>query len=302
MKIFKQVKRSKIEEILNNDEELIHKFENIKFPKNASWRKRGSWNNTAGLVDFDINSKAYHGKIYVTDKRIIFEGGRNIHIKDQGYEIEKGLCTINLEEIIQFKYSVVDQWLWKKPQLRKWDITGRWTILGNNQIFPKKDRRIIGEKIKYEACPFGPELLIEKRNGKSEKFILPKATPAIIEKLENIRKNIVDKMTSDAKDREIALDYDEAIQIWEKLGKIKEATRIRKLKTDSVKVDQTVVHGDYVDDRDTIIKDSVLNRSNVGASGDKSKSEELREAKALLDDGIIDDAEFKQMKKEILGK
>ena len=34
----------------------------------------------------------------------------------------------------------------------------------------------------------------------------------------------------------------------------------------------------------------------------KDLAEELREAKALLDEGIIDDDEFKQMKKEILGK
>ena len=33
-----------------------------------------------------------------------------------------------------------------------------------------------------------------------------------------------------------------------------------------------------------------------------SKSEELREAKSLLEDGVIDDDEFKEMKKEILGK
>jgi len=64
---------------------------------------------------------------------------------------------------------------------------------------------------------------------------------------------------------------------------------------------QINIEGDYVDDRDTIIKDSVINRSNIG-SGGKSKSKELREAKALLEDGIIDDDEFKQMKKEILGK
>jgi hypothetical protein len=42
-----------------------------------------------------------------------------------------------------------------------------------------------------------------------------------------------------------------------------------------------------------IVKDSVVS---------KSKSEELRDAKALLDDGVIDAAEFQQMKKEILGK
>ena len=83
------------------------------------------------------------------------------------------------------------------------------------------------------------------------------------------------------------------------LGEIKEAARVRKMQAEmgSVKVSQKVVHGDEV----TEIKDSVLNRSNVGAGG-KSKSEELREAKALLDDGIIDDDEFKQMKKEVLGK
>jgi hypothetical protein len=50
-----------------------------------------------------------------------------------------------------------------------------------------------------------------------------------------------------------------------------------------------------------IVKDSVVSNANIGA-GSKSKSEELRDVQTLLDDGIIDDAEFKQMKKEILGK
>jgi len=100
--------------------------------------------------------------------------------------------------------------------------------------------------------------------------------------------------------REEHLDYVGAIEIYEKLNMNKEAARIRRRMYDEKKVDQTVVHGDYVDDRDTIVKDSVINKSNIGTG--KSKSEELREAKALLDDGIIDDDEFKQMKKEILGK
>jgi hypothetical protein len=102
-----------------------------------------------------------------------------------------------------------------------------------------------------------------------------------------------------AKEREKALDYDSAIEIWEKLGEIEEAARVRKMQAEmgSVKVSQKVVHGDEV----TEIKDSVLNRSNVGAGG-KSKAEEIKEIKELLDSGAIDDAEFKQMKKEILGK
>jgi len=37
-------------------------------------------------------------------------------------------------------------------------------------------------------------------------------------------------------------------------------------------------------------------------TGGKSKAEEIKEIKELLDSGAIDDDEFKQMKKEILGK
>ena len=64
---------------------------------------------------------------------------------------------------------------------------------------------------------------------------------------------------------------------------------------------KTAVYSDYIDNRDTIVKDSVLNRPNVNTGGD-DKSEKLWEIKALLDKGIINDDEFKQMKKEILGK
>ena len=104
-----------------------------------------------------------------------------------------------------------------------------------------------------------------------------------------------------ALERETAKDYDSAINIWERLEEIKEAARIRTLKAEqgSVKVAQKVVQGDEVSK--TEIKDSVLNRSNVG-SGEKSKAEEIKEIKELLDSGAIDDDEFKQMKKEILGK
>ncbi len=131
-------------------------------------------------------------------------------------------------------------------------------------------------------------------------YFMSKHSPTIISKAEEIK---FQNKCLLAEEREKALDYDEAIAIYENLGKPEEAKRVRKLKAEqgAVKVDQTVVHGDYVDDRDTIVKDSVVNKSNIGAGG-KSKSEELRDAKALLDDGIIDEDEFKQMKKEILGK
>jgi hypothetical protein len=114
---------------------------------------------------------------------------------------------------------------------------------------------------------------------------------------------------NEAYTKEEDLDYAGALRIWESLGDRSEAKRIRKKMREEgkVKVDQTVVHGDYVDDRDTtyiddrdtIIKDSVVNRSNIGGG---SKAEGLREAKSLFEEGLIDESEYKQMKKEILGK
>ena len=101
--------------------------------------------------------------------------------------------------------------------------------------------------------------------------------------------------------KEQALNYSEAAKIWEELGEIKEAARIRKIITEQskVKVDQTVVHGDQF--TKTEIKDSVVSKSNIGSGGD-DKLTKIKELKELHDAGAIDDAEFKQMKKEILGK
>ena len=117
-------------------------------------------------------------------------------------------------------------------------------------------------------------------------------------------------MRREASEREMALDYDSAIRIWEELGQIKEAARVRKLKAEQsvVKVDQTVVHGDYVDDRDTtyiddrdtIVKDSVVNRSSIGAGGD-DKLGKIKELKKLHDSGAIDDDDYEKMKREIIG-
>jgi len=103
-----------------------------------------------------------------------------------------------------------------------------------------------------------------------------------------------------AEEREKARDYEPAIEIWEELGEITEAARVRKMHAEmgAVKIAQNVVHGDYVDDRDTIVKDSVVSKSNIGSGDDKLTK--IKELKELHDSGTIDDDEFKQMKKEIL--
>ena len=119
-------------------------------------------------------------------------------------------------------------------------------------------------------------------------------------------KGNTDKLISElrikiARELERLLRYEEAIEVWEGLGNHDEAARIRKLKVEqgAVKVSQKVVHGDEV--TKTEIKDSVLNRSNVGSGGD-DKLTKIKELKELHDAGAIDDDEFKLMKKEILGK
>ena len=137
-------------------------------------------------------------------------------------------------------------------------------------------------------------------NGPETMFSLKEDIQEIQEQIEVIFWNL---MRQKAKQCEENLDYEQAIKLWENIGEPDQAKRIRKRMQDEgkVKVDQTVVHGDYVDDRDTIVKDSVVNKSNIGAGG-KTKGERIKLIKELLDSGAIDDDEFKQMKKEILGK
>ena len=118
-----------------------------------------------------------------------------------------------------------------------------------------------------------------------------------------IKEAIIEAKAKLAGELEDLLRYKEAIDIWEELGIHKEAKRIRKKVKEEgkVKVNQTVVHGDYVDDRDTIIKDSVVSRSNI-SSGGSSRMQELKELKEMLSEGLIDKDDFKEMKKEIMGK
>ena len=103
-----------------------------------------------------------------------------------------------------------------------------------------------------------------------------------------------EKIGEELENREL---YDEAENWYSHNRMTKKATEMRKKKADMA-APKTEIN---IDDRDTIIKDSVVNKSNI-ATGGKSKAEELREAKALFDEELIDESEYKQMKKEILAK
>ena len=115
---------------------------------------------------------------------------------------------------------------------------------------------------------------------------------------------VKDELLKRAKHHEKLLEFDQAANIYKKYGMDDDVIRLRE----KSKVKQTIVHGDYVDDRDTtyiddrdtIIQDSVVSKSRIGSGS--SKMQELKELTAMKEKGLIDDDEFKQMKKEILGK
>ena len=102
-----------------------------------------------------------------------------------------------------------------------------------------------------------------------------------------------------AKERESAKDYVAAIGIWEELGEIREAARVRTLKSEqgAVKVTQKVVHGDEV--TKTEIKDSVVSKSSIG--GGYSKMQELKDLAKMKKEGLISDEEYEKMKQDIIG-
>ena len=106
-----------------------------------------------------------------------------------------------------------------------------------------------------------------------------------------------------AKNHEKMLEFDEAVMIYQELEIEDEVIRVRKLKSEqgAVKVDQTVVHGDYVDDRDTIIKDSVVSKSSIGAGGDGGDlTAKLQQLAQMHKDGILSDEQFEAAKNKLL--
>ena len=104
-----------------------------------------------------------------------------------------------------------------------------------------------------------------------------------------------------AEKHEKLLEFEEAAKIYKQYEMDNEVVRVRKLKAEqgAVKVNQKVVHGDEI--TKTEIKDSVVSKSSIGAGGD-DKFARLEKLTEMKEKGLIDDDEFQQMKKEILGK
>ena len=89
---------------------------------------------------------------------------------------------------------------------------------------------------------------------------------------------------------------------WDKVERVVMKAKIQYEKDSRKKtiIQGNYIKGDYVDDRDTIVKDSVINRSNVGAGGD-DKVAKLEKIANLKKEGLIGDDDYEKMKREIIG-
>ena len=234
------------------------------------------------------------GNLFITNKRIIFEDATG------------EMCYFFLHEDIKNTEGRNGTWLntghlsfnlfgWEDRDIDWNNLFADANDVAENAI--ESDAALM-----YDTVSYGKDLS-EKLN--SEFYSNPEERVKLYEQKvklyeQNKEETRIQNEIVKAKHHEKLLDFDKAAKIYKELEMDDELIRIRKLKSEqgAVKVSQKVVHGDEI--TKTEIKDSVINRSNVG--GGSSKAEELREAKALLDEGLINENDYEKMKKEILGK
>ncbi len=280
-------------------------------------------------LDKGKNVGLFGGSLKLTKKYIIFTGRNSkedltISIKyiTNYYPVELGIGRdvsgtiggISIDYTDQLGYS---NFLFKVGDQKKWltEIGKIWNLTDIQLEKKAKQFESVAKTINnYEEC-----IEIWERIGKHEEatrvkeIIKNKIEKAkkhenlvefekavIVYKQLGIDEEVIRVRKLQAKNHEKLMEFDEAAEIYKQLGIDEEVIRVRKLKAEqgAVKVDQTVVQGDQI--TKTEIKDSVLNRSNVG--GGNSKMQELKDLTEMKEKGLIDDDEFKQMKKEILGK
>jgi len=138
--------------------------------------------------------------------------------------------------------------------------------------------------IKIEKNPHDSPLVSDKEENDTESDKVTEVEESSMEKLEKLieRRNVGEVTT-------------------EKFEEMKKDILERKpqVSKDPIEIAQEEVHGDDVPKKEN--KDGVVSKSNIGASDD-DKFAKLDRLAEIKEKGLIDDDEFKQMKKEILEK
>lgn len=232
------------------------------------------------------------GNLFITNKRIIFE------------DLTGKKCHFFFHEDIKETSGRNDSFIWSgflSVYLLDWkerDIDwSEWIEDYPDDLYSRKE---IIEEMEEEVDFLNYTLscgndLSEKLN--SEFYSNPEERVKLYE--QNKEERRIEKELAKAKRHEKLLEFKEAAEIYKALEMDDEVIRVRKKARN--KINQTVVQGDYVDDRDTIVKDSVISKSNVGSGGGKSKAEKIKEIRELRDSGDITDEDYEKMKREIIG-
>jgi hypothetical protein len=287
----------------------ITKGEEIIASYHPEWSNWDGWN--VGI--YRLPQGIIEGSLFLTNRRVIF-------------------CTPAIDERDQYS-SVLSQEEYNFEF--NLDKTGKledeWEF-GNNVSFRFRKKWFVGDLVDINIVPV-PSISVKVPSAREivhylegtfikerKKSLERKAnelfdvysigaqtdTDALLEaatnyKLLGMKEKFGECITKLALKCERLQDFDSAIDYYKIINSEEDVIRLRKQKSSKVRVDQTVVHGDYVDDRDTIVKDSVISKSSIGAGGD-DKFTKLKELKEMLSEDLIDKEEFKEMKKEIMGK
>ena len=247
----------------------------------------------AGQTPDGLGVMNLQGNLHLTNHRILFETHGGSFLDKQTPGVTEEITFTYIEDVLSEKWGLFGMGT-PKVEIKTKDPTMKepfkfigvgadeWAGYYNNTY--SQDRV---SKTKTEC-----EKLISEKDFESAILCFEKAG------MEN--EALVCKKDY-AKYCEEIMDLNKAINIYEELKMSDEVVRLRTIIKDEskIKVTQKVVHGDEV--TNTEIKDSVVSKSNIGSGGD-DKLTKIKELKELHDAGAIDDDEFKQMKKEILGK
>mgnify|MGYP001219223479 FL=1 len=135
--------------------------------------------------------------------------------------------------------------------------------------------------MKIERKTRDSPLVSDKKENDTESDEVPEIEESSMEKLEKLieRRNVGEITSKEFQEMKK--------EILERKPQVSKAP---------VKITQEEVH----DDRDTIVKESVVSKSSIGSGS--SKMQELEKLKEMFDSGFISKKEMEEMKKEILGK
>ena len=111
------------------------------------------------------------------------------------------------------------------------------------------------------------------------------------------------------------MDYQHALDIYRELDLVEDIRRVNKMKQGVGTQGQptTIVHGNYIDDRDkyttniddrdTIVKDSVVSNAHIGGKdSEDALKRKIAQLKELRDDGLITTDIFEAKKQKLTNK